>query len=180
VSAPAPIRVRPARDEDLPSVAAIYAHHVLTGLASFEIDPPDATEMAKRRAQVLALGLPYFVAEIDEYIAGYAYAAPYRSRPAYRFTLEDSIYVHPARQRMGVGSALLPALLSACEALGYRQMIAVIGDSENHPSIRLHERFGFRRVALLPSVGWKFGRWVDSVLMQRPLGAGDTREPGSE
>lgn len=178
MTVPAPIRVRASRDEDLPAVAAIYAHHVLTGLASFEIDPPGAAEMARRRAGVLALGLPYLVAEIDGRIAGYAYAAPYRSRPAYRFTLEDSIYVHPAAQRSGVGSALLLTLLAACEALGYRQMIAVIGDSANRPSIRLHEKFGFRQVALLPSVGWKFGRWVDSVLMQRPLGAGDTRDPG--
>jgi phosphinothricin acetyltransferase len=147
------------------------------GLASFELDPPDVAEMARRYQNVISLGLPYLVSELDGRVAGYAYAAPYRTRPAYRFTVENSIYVHHECAGQGVGAALMPPLIAACEAAGCRQMIAVIGDSENSPSIKLHEKFGFSRVALLPSVGWKFNRWVDSVLMQRALGPGDTAPP---
>lgn len=169
--------VRNACDDDLRALTEIYAHHVLHGLASFELDPPETVEMARRQTHVISLGLPYLVAELGGRIAGYAYAAPYRARPAYRFTVEDSVYIHPARVGNGVGSALLAALLAACEQSGCRQMIAVIGDSENRSSIRLHEKFGFERVGLLPAVGWKFGRWVDSVLMQRALGAGSCDQP---
>ena len=126
---------------------------------------------------MLELDLPYLVAELDGTVAGYAYAAPYRTRPAYRYTVENSVYIDHRHAGRGLGGALLTALIAACEAKGCRQMIAVIGDSENWPSIRLHEKFGFARTGLLPAVGWKFGRWVDSVLMQRALGTGDTRDP---
>lgn len=169
--------VRPVGDQDIPAITVIYAHHVLHGLASFEIDPPDAVEMGRRRAHINEQGLPYLVAEIGGCIAGYAYAAPYRARPAYRHTVEDSIYIDRDFTGCGVGSALLPALIAACEAAGRRQVIAVIGDSANTASIRLHAKFGFARVGLLPAVGWKFGRWVDSVLMQRELGAGSSAPP---
>jgi L-amino acid N-acyltransferase YncA len=169
--------VRAAREDDVPAVTQIYAHHVLHGPASFELDPPDAAEMARRYAQVLSLGLPYLVAETDGRVSGYAYAAPYRARPAYRFTVEDSVYIHPDCIGNGIGSALLPVLIAACEKLGCRQMIAVIGDSQNFASIRLHEKFGFTRVGLLPAVGYKFGRWVDSILMQRALGSGAGNQP---
>jgi phosphinothricin acetyltransferase len=169
--------VRDACSADVAQITAIYAYHVLHGLASFELDPPDAVEMTRRQARVGSLGLPYLVAETDGRVAGYAYAAPYRTRPAYRFTVEDSIYCRHDCAGAGIGSVLLPALIAACEAAGCRQMVAVIGDSENLPSIRLHEKFGFARVGLLPAVGWKFNRWVDSVLMQRALGAGSTAPP---
>jgi phosphinothricin acetyltransferase len=168
---------RAARQDDVPALTEIYAHHVRHGLASFEIEPPDAAEMARRHAHVVSLGLPYLVAEVGGRVAGYAYAAPYRTRPAYRFTVEDSVYVHPERVGHGIGSLLLPALISACEKAGCRQMIAVIGDSENWSSIKLHEKFGFARIGVLPAVGWKFGRWVDSVLMQRALGPGAETRP---
>jgi phosphinothricin acetyltransferase len=169
--------VRNAHAGDIPQLAEIYAHHVRHGLATFELDPPDAAEMARRHANVVALGLPYLVADVDGRIAGYAYASPYRTRPAYRFTVEDSIYLRHDCAGHGIGSVLLPALIAACEAAGCRQMVAVIGDSANHASIRLHEKFGFAHAGLLPAVGWKFGRWVDSVLMQRALGAGDAVPP---
>jgi L-amino acid N-acyltransferase YncA len=171
------VLVRTARENDVPATTEIYAHHVLHGLASFEVDAPDAAEMARRYAHVMSLGLPYLVAETDGRISGYAYAAPYRARPAYRFTVENSIYIHPDCVGNGIGSALLPALIAGCEQHGCRQMIAVIGDSENWPSIKLHEKFGFTRVGLLPAVGYKFGRWVDSVLMQRALGGGAGNQP---
>jgi len=161
----------------VPALAALYAHHVLNGLASFEITPPDAAEIGRRRDEILARKLPYLVAELGESVAGYAYAAPYRARPAYRYTLEDSVYVDPAAARRGVGRALLGALVEACAALGYRQMIAVIGDSGNAASIGLHAACGFARIGVLPSVGFKHGRWVDSVLMQRALGPGDAAAP---
>jgi phosphinothricin acetyltransferase len=180
VSANAPvvdIALRPAEDRDIATIAAIYADHVLTGLASFEVTPPDAAEIARRRADVLARGLPYVVAELDGRVVGYAYAAPYRLRPAYRYTVEDSVYVHRGALGRGVGRRLLECLVAECAAAGYRQMLAVIGDRGNRPSIALHEACGFARVGLLPSVGFKFGRWVDSVLMQRALGAGDTTPP---
>jgi phosphinothricin acetyltransferase len=169
--------IRAARGEDLSSIQGIYAHHVLHGLASFELDPPDEAEITRRYRSVRALGLPYLVAEIGGAVAGYAYAAPYRTRPAYRFTVEDSIYIDEKQAGRGIGGALLAALIAGCEAQGCRQMIAVIGDSQNLASIRLHEKFGFARTGLLPSVGWKFGRWVDSVLMQRALGSGDDAAP---
>ena len=172
------VPVREARPPDLPAIAAIYAHHVLTGLASFEIDPPDESEMRRRYAEVLARGLPFLVAEGDGAVLGYAYAAPYRTRPAYRFTVEDSVYVAHKRVGRGIGSLLLASLVSACGRAGCRQMIPVIGDSANAASIALHERCGFARVGLLPATGFKFGRWVDSVLMQRAIGEGDATLPG--
>ncbi len=171
-------RVRPSRGDDVAAIAAIYAHHVLHGLASFEEVPPDAAEIARRRAGVLARGLPHLVAEAtDGAVLGYAYASPYRPRASYRFTVEDSVYVAPDAVGKGVGAALLPALIEATAAVGARQMVAVIGDSANAPSIRLHARFGFRMVGTLDAVGFKFGRWVDGVIMQRALGDGATTLP---
>lgn len=178
------VTVRDAEPTDLVRVQAIYAHHVLYGLASFEEEPPGPAEILRRFEAVRALGLPYLVAEsaaggADPTILGYAYAAPYRPRPAYRFTIEDSVYVAPDSARRGAGRALLSELIARCTDLGYRQMLAVVGDSANEGSIRLHEAFGFARVGLLRSVGFKFGRWVDSVMLQRPLGAGDHDLPAA-
>jgi phosphinothricin acetyltransferase len=173
------ITVRPSIDADMAAITAIYGHWVLHGLASFELDPPSVAEMTARRQSVLAGANPYLVAEdADGRVLGYAYAGPYRTRPAYAWTVEDSIYVAPDAGRRGVASLLLPALIEACEAAGRRQMVAVIGDSGNAASIALHARFGFAHAGLLPSVGWKFGRWVDSVLMTRPLGDGAGTPPG--
>ncbi len=173
----ASIQVYEARDGDLPAIHAIYTHHVETGLGSFEETAPDAIEMAERRVQAQALGLPYLVARAGGRVLGFAYAAPYRTRSAYRHTVENSIYVAPDAQRRGAGGALLDALIARCTEQGYRQMIAVIGDSENAASIRLHERAGFVRAGTLRSVGRKFDTWVDSVLMQRALGDGDRTGP---
>ena len=174
----ASVLVRDSRDADVPAVASIYAHWVLHGLASFELAPPDAAEVGRRRAAVLAGGYPYLVAEDgDGTVLGYAYASAYRTRPAYRFAVEDSIYVAPDAGRRGVGRALLPALLAQLETGGWRQVVAVIGDSANLPSIDLHRAFGFRHAGVLPAVGWKHGRWVDSVLMTRPLGPGADAPP---
>ena len=169
--------VRDSRAADLPAIHTIYAHHVLHGLASFEEVPPDPEELTRRREDVLARGLPYLVAEIDGAVAGYAYASLYRTRSAYRYTVEDSVYIAHDRSRRGIGRALLAALIPRCEEAGYRQMIAVIGDSAHAASIGLHAAFGFEQVAFLRSVGFKFGRWVDSVLMQRALGPGDATLP---
>jgi L-amino acid N-acyltransferase YncA len=170
--------IRPSKDADLPAVAAIYGHHVRFGLGSFEEEPPDLAELARRRAEVLARKLPYLIAAADAgTVLGYAYAAPYRARSGYRFSLEDSIYIAPAALRRGIGRALLGALVERCAAGGYRQMVAVIGDSGNAGSIGLHEQLGFRRVGLLPATGFKHGRWVDSVLMQRELGDGAATLP---
>jgi L-amino acid N-acyltransferase YncA len=174
------LTIRPAEPRDIPAIQAIYAHHVLHGIASFEEEPPDQAEMARRLADVLARGLPYLVAEDrpgSGAILGYAYAGPYRARPAYRFTLEDSVYVLPGKGGKGIGSTLLDELIRRCADLGYRQMVAVIGDSANEGSIRLHARHGFREIGVLASVGFKHGRWVDSVFMQRALGAGDATLP---
>jgi phosphinothricin acetyltransferase len=173
------VQVRTALPEDMPAVQAIYAHHVLTGLASFEEEAPSAAELRRRYDEVTAKRLPYLVADFGGTVAGYGYCAPYRSRSAYRYALEDSIYVRPDAQGRGVGGALLAELIRRCEALGYRQLIAVIGDSGHAASIGLHESQGFLRVGTLRSVGFKFGRWVDSVLMQRPLGPGDGTKPNS-
>lgn len=169
--------IRPATEADLPAVQAIYAHHVLHGLASFEEVPPTLQEMTARFHGVVDKGLPYVVAEGDGEILGYAYAGLYRPRVAYRFAVENSVYVKAGLQARGIGLAAMTAVIADCTVKGYRQMIAVIGDSGNTGSIRLHERLGFLRTGLLPSCGWKFGRWVDSVLMQRALGPGDTAPP---
>jgi L-amino acid N-acyltransferase YncA len=164
------VLIRPSTEADIAQIAAIYAHHVLHGTASFETEPPDDAEIARRRSDVLARGLPYLVAEDAGAVAGYAYAGPYRARPAYRFSVEDSVYIEASRAGQGIGSLLLARLIEEAEEAGARQMIAVIGDSANIASVRLHEKFGFRYVGVLRSVGYKFERWLDTVLMQRPLG----------
>jgi len=166
------LTVRPAAPADMAQIQAIYAHHVRSSLATFEVEPPAIGEMTRRHADVVGRGLPYLVAELDGRLLGYGYAAPYRARPAYRYTIENSIYVAEDSRGHGVGRAVLAAVIARCEALGYRQMVAVIGDSANRASIGLHKALGFQQVGLLPAVGFKFGRWVDSVLMQRALGAG--------
>lgn len=178
---PAPvseIRVREAAPEDVAAIQSIYAHHVLHGFASFEEEAPDAAEMDRRRRDIQGRGLPYLVAERDGVVHGFAYAGPFRPRPAYRHTVEDSVYVAPEAVGQGIGRSLLGEVVRRCTALGLRQMVAVIGDSGNSASIRLHESLGFRRAATLRSVGFKFGRWVDSVIMQLGLGAGDDTLPG--
>ncbi len=172
-----PVLVRDTTEADMAVVRDIYAHHVLNGLATFEEVPPSVEELLSRRAGVLGLGLPYLVAQTDGRIVGYSYASPYRPRAAYRFTVEDSVYVADGFGGRGIGTALLTALISRCEAGPWRQMLAVIGDSNNGGSIALHGRLGFRPVGTLPSVGFKLGRWVDTVFMQRTLGAGDSLPP---
>ena len=172
------VTVRASRDDDVPSIAAIYGHHVMHGLGSFEETAPAVEEMARRRAEIVTRGFPYLVAESGGRVVGYAYCSQYRPRPGYRFSVEDSIYVEPGREGAGVGSLLLPRLIEEATARGARQMIAVIGDSANAGSIRLHARFGFRQVGTIEAVGFKRGRWVDSVLMQRALGEGASTLPG--
>lgn len=169
--------LRASEDTDIPAIAAIYGHYVRHTTATFETEPPGDDEFANRRARILELGLPWLVAEIDGVIAGYAYAGPYRPRGAYRFTVEDSIYLDPACAGKGAGSALLARLIEDCDAWGARQMVAVIGGSDNVASIKLHHKFGFRHTGTLNAAGFKFGRWVDSVLMQRAIGSGDTIPP---
>ena len=171
--------IRASQPEDMAGVAAIYAVHVRQGLASFELTPPSTAEMAQRRAAVIAASLPYLVAEIDGRLAGYAYASPFRPRPAYETTVENSVYIAEWSQRQGVGRALLKALILACEAVGKRQMIAVIGDSGNIASIALHQAVGFQHVGTLKDVGFKHGRWLDVVIMQRCLGLGGEAAPCS-
>lgn len=171
------VEIRPAAEADLGAVQAIYAHHVLEGLASFEEVPPALEEIARRFREVTGQGLPWLVAQYGDAVAGYGYCAPYRTRSAYRFSLEDSIYVRADMHGRGVGGAILAELVRRCEALGYRQLIAVIGDSAHVASINLHAAAGFLRVGTLRSVGFKLGRWVDSVVMQRPLGPGDGTPP---
>ena len=173
----APIRVRDAQPVDMAAVQAIYAHHVLQGRATFEEVPPTVEELLTRRATVLAAGLPYLVAEVDGEVAGYCYAVPYRPRPAYRHTIEDSVYVAHDRAGRGIGRALLATLIERCERGPWRQLLAVVGNSGNAGSLALHEALGFQRVGVLRSVGFKLGAWTDTVLMQRPLGAGDEALP---
>ena len=170
--------IRPSRETDVVEITTIYGYHVLHGLASFEEVPPELDEIASRRREILAHGLPYLVAERSGRVLGYCYAGPYRTRSAYRFTVEDSIYIDQTEAGRGLGRALLAALLDRCTELGYRQMIAVIGGSDTWPSIRLHAALGFTRAGVLRAVGFKFGRWVDIVLMQRALGLGGTSAPG--
>ena len=169
--------MRPAQPDDIAAIHPIYAHHVLNGLASFEEQPPSPEELRRRYDDVTSRGLPYVVAEFGGMVGGYGYCSLYRSRSAYRYSLEDSVYVRPDMQGRGVGAALLGELIRRCEALDYRQLIAVIGDSANTPSIALHASLGFLRVGTLRSAGFKFGRWVDSVIMQRPLARGDSTPP---
>jgi L-amino acid N-acyltransferase YncA len=171
------VSIREVTFADIPAITRIYAEAVKHGTASFELEPPDQAEMSRRMQALLEGGFPYIAAEIDGVLVGYAYAGPYRPRPAYRFSVEDSIYIDPAAQRKGVGRALLEHLIEDCERRGFRQMIAVIGDSAQAPSIELHRALGFRMIGNIENVGYKFDRWLDSVLMQRPLGAGATTKP---
>jgi L-amino acid N-acyltransferase YncA len=171
------VTIRAALAGDIPDITRIYADAVLTGTATFELEPPDADEMGRRHASLIGSGYPYLVALIDGRLAGYAYAGPYRARPAYHWSVEDSVYVAPDNHRRGIGLLLLRALVDIAEARGFRQMIAVIGDSAQTASIALHSAAGFRHVGVLPSTGFKHGRWLDSVLMQRALGSGDTTPP---
>jgi len=169
--------IRPAREADLPAVTAIYEHAVLHGTATFELVPPDLAEMARRYRSLLEGAYPYLVATVTERVVGYAYAGPYRPRPAYRFTVENSIYLDPGVHRRGIGLLLLERLLSECEARGFRQMIAVIGDSANAGSIGVHRKAGFAMIGTHPDVGLKFGRWLDTVMMQKALGEAATTIP---
>jgi L-amino acid N-acyltransferase YncA len=171
------MQIRDSRDQDVPAITAIYRPNVLHGRASFELDPPDEAEIARRRAALLGQGYPYLVAEADGRVVGYAYASAYRTRPAYRFTVENSVYVAADRHRTGTGRALLAALIERCEQAGYRLMVAVIGDSANAGSIGLHRAAGFQMVGTLPAIGWKHEQWVDTVLMARALGPGAALPP---
>jgi L-amino acid N-acyltransferase YncA len=174
-----PLAIRPATEADLDAITAIYAHAVLNGTASYEYDAPSRAEMGARFAALTVGGFPYLVVETDKgAVAGYAYAGPFRTRPAYRFTVEDSIYIDPNWQGRGAGRLLLERLISECEARGARQMIAVIGDGAvNLPSVRLHAGMGFAECGRIEGSGFKFGRWCDTVLMQRPLNGGTTSLP---
>jgi L-amino acid N-acyltransferase YncA len=169
--------VRPSTDADIAAITEIYAWNVLNGLGTFEEIPPDPAEMARRRVAILDRGLPYLVAELDGELLGYCYAGPFRLRAAYRYTVEDSVYVSPQAVGKGVGKALLAALISSCEALGLRQMCAVIGDSGNTASISLHAALGFENKGVFPDMGHKFGRWLDLVWMQRSLNGGGETPP---
>lgn len=171
------LHIRRVQPDDLPAIHTLYAHNVLHGTASWELTPPDETEMRRRMTSVLDGGFPYFVAEIDGKIAGYSYASSYRPRPGYRFTVENSIYVDSTYQRRGIARTLLATLIDACSQQGFRQMIAIIGDSENSASIELHRALGFVHVGTAVAIGFKFGRWLDSVMMQKTLGEGSRSLP---
>jgi L-amino acid N-acyltransferase YncA len=169
--------IRPSHDDDLPAITAIYGEAVHTGTASFELEAPDQAEMARRRQAVLQAKLPWLTAERAGAVVGYAYAGPFRPRPAYRFCVENSIYIDAAARGHGLGALLLAELIARCEAWGARQMVAVIGDSGNAGSIAVHAASGFRYAGQVDQVGWKFERWLDVVFMQRSLGAGGTASP---
>lgn len=169
--------IRPAAAADIPAIAAIYGEAVRNGTGTFEIDPPDEAEMLRRFHALEDSGHPYLVGAFDGVVAGYAYAGPYRARVAYRYSVEDSIYIAPSARRRGLGRALLAGLIAESEQRGFRQMLAVIGDSDNLASIRVHTDAGFAMVGTFTAAGYKFGRWLDAVLMQRPLGPGDSRPP---
>lgn len=171
------VTVRAYRPDDGPALQRIYADEGVAGTASWEDVAPTVEAFMKRRAELVALGFPCLVAEVDGVVAGWSNASSYRTRPGYRFTVEDSVYVARAHAGKGVGRALLEALIAECAARGFRQMIAVVGDSQNRASIALHERCGFRHIATFQNIGWKFGRWLDSVQLMRPLGAGATTSP---
>jgi len=169
--------IRPSREDDIPAIAAIYAHHVLHGTGTFETEPPSPTEMAARRADVLGKGLPYLVAERDGELLGFAYCNWFKPRPAYRYSAEDSIYLAEAARGQGLGARLLAALAEAAEAAGVRKLIAVIGDSANAGSIGVHRGQGFTQVGVLKDCGWKFGEWRDVVLMEKSIGEGSSTRP---
>jgi L-amino acid N-acyltransferase YncA len=169
--------IRPSRDEDLDAITRIYGHHVLHGTGTFETTPPTLADMTARRADVLAKGLPWLVAEEGGQVLGFAYGNWFKPRPAYRFSVEDSIYMDPAAHRKGLGRALLAELLAVLERTGTRKVMAVIGDSANAGSIGVHKALGFEPVGVVQSCGWKFDRWLDIVLMQKTLGAGDSTPP---
>ena len=171
------LEIRPAVVADLPAITEIYEHAVRFGTATFELVPPDLAEMRRRFGTIVDGGFHYFVAALEGRAVGYAYAAPYRLRPAYRFTVEDSVYLQPAIHRRGIGRLLLQRLIAECEALGFRQMIAVVGDSANAASIGVHSKCGFEMIGTHPNVGFKFGRWLDIVMMQLALGEGATTVP---
>ena len=171
------LNIRPTIAADIPAITRIYAHAVTHGTATFELEPPDEAEMLRRFDRLRAGPFPYVVAEVDRAIAGYAYASLFRERPAYRFTVEDSIYIAPQMHRRGIGRALLTRLIAESEAAGFRQMIAVIGDSAQAASIAVHRACGFEDAGIFQAVGFKFGRWLDTVQMQRPLGEGATTAP---
>jgi L-amino acid N-acyltransferase YncA len=176
---PADFLLRPTEASDLPAIAEIYGNSVLTATASYELEPPGVEEMTRRWQTIVSKGFPHFVAVGDEgrQILGYAYAGPYHTRPGYRFTVEDSIYIARAAQRRGIGRALLSRLLEICEAKGFRQMIAVIGGTEPMGSVRLHSGLGFRQIGAIEGSGFKHGKWLDTVLMQRALGPGNSTLP---
>ena len=171
------VSIRPATEADIPAITRIYAHAVNTGTASFELEAPAESEMTRRMKTLIDSGYPYIAATVGGALAGYAYAGPYRPRPAYRFAVEDSIYVDQAAHRRGIGRVLLKHLIDESEKRGFRQMVAIIGDSANAPSIELHRAMGFHMVGNFEHVGYKFGRWLDSVMMQRALGPGATTSP---
>ena len=175
-----PWSTRPAEPGDVPALAAIYAHHVETGLGSFEEVPPSVDEMRRRFDTVRAGGLPWRVAEQGGAVVGYCYASPFRTRSGYRFTVENAVYVAAGQHGQGIGARLLQEVIDACTALGYRQMVAVIGDSANAGSLRLHAQLGFRTIGTIQRVGVKFGRWVDTVYMQRALGEEQARPPSAD
>jgi L-amino acid N-acyltransferase YncA len=169
--------IRPSEDRDLAAITAIYSHHVLHGTGTFETTPPTESDMAARRADVLSKGLPYLVAEENGQLLGYAYCQWFKPRPAYRFSAEDSIYMHPDAAGKGLGKALLAKLAEEAQAVGVRKLIAVIGDSSNLGSVGVHRTLGFSHVGSFKSCGWKFGRWLDIVLMEKSIGEGDTTPP---
>ena len=169
--------IRPSRDADVPAITAIYAHHVLHGTGTFETTPPTEDEMKARRADVLAKGLPYLVMEDAGRVIGYAYCVLFRPRPAYRFSAEDSIYMHPDAAGKGLGKQLLAETMKQAEAVGMRKLIAVIGDSGNAGSIGVHRALGFTHAGTIKSCGWKFERWLDIVIMEKSIGAGATTPP---
>jgi L-amino acid N-acyltransferase YncA len=171
------LEIRPTNAADLPAITEIYEHAVLHGTATFELTPPDLAEMTRRFDALVTGSFPYFVAVLDGRVIGYAYAGPYRPRPAYRFTVENSVYLEPAIHRRGIGLQLMQRLIAECTARGFRQMIAVIGDSANAGSIGVHTRCGFQMIGTHPNVGLKFGRWLDTVMMQLPLGDGASTVP---
>jgi L-amino acid N-acyltransferase YncA len=169
--------IRPATEADIPAITAIYRPAVRDGTASFELDPPDEAEMLRRFRAVKDAGFPYIVAEVQGRVRGYAYLGQYRPRPAYRYSVENSVYIDPAAQRLGLGRLLLTRLIEIATQGGFRQMIAVIGDSGQSASTGLHRSLGFTYSGVIHSVGYKHGRWLDSIIMQRALGAGDTKPP---